>query len=98
MRALCASHRVASFDADPQSGAMAVLRAFNASLCASGTASLEAVLAHAVPVVTYRVDMITELVGRAFLRTDNVALPNILLARRAFAELLQPAVPPPTIP
>lgn len=89
MRALCASRRVATFDVDLLGGAMAVLPAFDASLCASGTASLEAALAHAVPVVTYRVDMVTELVGRAFLRTENVALPNILLGRRAFTELLQ---------
>lgn len=93
-RDLCAVRRVASFDVDPQTGAMSVLRAFDASLCASGTASLEAALSRAVPVVAYRVGVTTELAARMLVRTPHVALPNVLLGRRAFTELLQRDVHP----
>ncbi len=65
------------------------LRAFRASLVASGTASLEAALAGANPVVAYRVDAITALIARRLLLTEHVALPNVLLERRAYPELLQ---------
>ena len=65
------------------------LPAFDAALCASGTASLECALARAVPIVCYRVGWATELGARAFVKTPHVALPNILLGRGAFPELLQ---------
>lgn len=89
VRATCAGRHVGTFDVDPAAGAMHVLGAFDAALCASGTASLEAALARAVPVVSYRVGLATELAARALVRTPHVALPNVLLGRRAFAELLQ---------
>jgi lipid-A-disaccharide synthase len=85
----CASRGVETFDVDPREGAGAVLRAFDVALCASGTASLEAALARAIPIVAYRVGLVTELTARAFVRTPHVALPNVLLGRRAFPELLQ---------
>jgi lipid-A-disaccharide synthase len=89
VREVCAARQLATFDVDPAAGASPVLRAFDAALCASGTASLEAALAHAVPIVAYRVGLVTELTARAFVRTPHVALPNVLLGRRAFPELLQ---------
>jgi lipid-A-disaccharide synthase len=89
VRRVCAGRSVGTFDVDPGLGAGAVLRAFDVALCASGTASLEAALARAVPIVAYRVGLVTELTARAFLRTPHVALPNVLLGRRAFPELLQ---------
>ncbi len=79
---------------DAREGALPMLSAFDASFCASGTASLEAAVAGAVPVVAYKVSLVTELVGRALLSVDHVALPNLLLGRRAFAELLQRDVTP----
>ncbi|HEY3821592.1 MAG TPA: hypothetical protein VGL81_30705 [Polyangiaceae bacterium] len=88
-RALCVERRVTSFDVDPRVGAMSVLPGFDVSLCASGTASLEAALARAVPIVAYRVGLATELTARLLVRTPHVALPNVLLGRRAFPELLQ---------
>ena len=88
-REVCRARQVAAFDVDPSAGAMPVLKAFDAAVCASGTVSLEATLARATPVVTYRVGLATELTARALLRTSHVALPNILLGRRAFPELLQ---------
>jgi lipid-A-disaccharide synthase len=89
LRAVCAERRVPTFDVDAHVGAIGVLRAFDVALCASGTAALEAAVARAVPVVAYRVGLSTELAARALLRAPNVALPNVLLARRAFAELVQ---------
>ena len=87
--AVCASERIEVFHVDPAAGAAGLLRAFDVALCASGTASLEAALARAVPIVAYRVGLTTELTARAFLRSDHVGLPNILLGRRVFTELLQ---------
>ncbi len=72
-----------------KAGMGATLPAFDAALCASGTASLECALARAVPVVCYRVGWATELGARMFVTTPHVALPNILLGRGAFPELLQ---------
>jgi lipid-A-disaccharide synthase len=81
--------RVPVFEVGPMQGAAHVLRAFDATLCASGTAALEATLARAIPVVAYRVGLVTELLARALLRSPYVALPNVLLKRAAFTELLQ---------
>ncbi len=83
------ARRVDTADVDPARGAQAVLRAFDASLCASGTAALEAALARAIPIVAYKVGLLTELAARRFLTTEHVALPNVLLGRRAFPELVQ---------
>jgi lipid-A-disaccharide synthase len=89
MLEVCRARHIPAFEADPYVGAASVLPAFDAALCASGTASLEAALAHAVPIVTYRVGLATELTARVLVRTPHVALPNVLLGRRAFPELLQ---------
>ena len=78
-----------AFDVDGALGASSVLPAFDVVLCASGTASLEAALAGIPPVVIYRVDALTHAVARFALRTPHVALPNVILGRRAFPELLQ---------
>jgi lipid-A-disaccharide synthase len=88
-RTFCRSRRVDTFDVDPSAGAMQVLRAFDVALCASGTATLEAALARAVPVAIYRVGLATELTARLFVHTPHIALPNVVLGRRAFAELVQ---------
>lgn len=81
--------RVACADVDPLSGAYQYLRAFDAALCASGTVSLEAALARAMPVVAYKVSRLTAMLVRPRLQTSHIALPNILLGRPVFPELLQ---------
>ena len=86
--------RVGVFEVDPYVGALGVLRAFDVALCASGTAALEAALMRALPVVAYRVGVATELAARVLLRAPHVALPNVLLGRAAFRELLQRDVRP----
>jgi lipid-A-disaccharide synthase len=89
IRTESAARHVLSVDVDPYAGAATVLKAFDASLCASGTVTLEAALARAMPVVAYRVSVSTELLARALVRSPHIALPNVLLRRRAFAELVQ---------
>jgi lipid-A-disaccharide synthase len=85
-----ASHaHVGVFDVEPECGAARVLHGFDAALCASGTVALEAALARAIPVVAYRVGLVTEVIARALLVSPFVALPNVILGRAAFAELLQ---------
>lgn len=88
---------IAVADADPEHGAATVLPAFDASLCASGTASLEAALAGAAPTVAYRMDPIAFALAKRLVRTPHVALPNVLLRRRAFPELLQDEATAPRI-
>jgi lipid A disaccharide synthetase len=39
--------------------------------------------------VAYRVGWSTELAARALIRTPDIALPNVLLRRRVFTELIQ---------
>lgn len=80
---------VETADVDSRAGIAAALPAFDAALCASGTASLECALARVIPVVCYRVGWATEIGARTFLKTPFIALPNVLLDRAAFPELLQ---------
>jgi lipid-A-disaccharide synthase len=92
--ALAAKADVTTVEIDARVGVGPCLRAFDAALCASGTAALEAALARAVPVVVYRVDALTELAARRLLRTPHISLPNVLLGRAAFPELVQGDVQP----
>jgi hypothetical protein len=74
---------------DRIAGAAPMLHAYHLAFCVSGTASLESALAGTPPVVAYRCDALTAAVARVVLRTRFVALPNVLLDRAAFPELLQ---------
>jgi lipid-A-disaccharide synthase len=87
--ATAAKQDVETVAVDARTGVSPCLRAFDAALCASGTAALEAALARAVPVIVYRVDLVTELAARSLLRTPHIALPNVLLGRAVFPELVQ---------
>ncbi len=86
---LAKEREVDAVDVDSRAGIGYALPAFDAALCASGTASLECVLARVIPVVCYRVGWAAEAFARSLLKTPYVALPNILLGRAAFPELLQ---------
>jgi lipid-A-disaccharide synthase len=68
----------------------AAMRVARAALVASGTATLELAVACVPMAVGYRVSFVEELVARLLLLTDNIALPNLILGRRAVPELLQP--------
>ena len=86
--------KIGVFRVDAHLGATPVLRAFDAALCASGTATLEAALARAVPVVIYRAGLLTEVAARVFVKTPHIALPNVLLQKHAFPEVVQRDVRP----
>jgi len=75
-------------------GAATLLSGFELALCASGTASLEAALAGAAPVIAYRLDPLGYAVARRLVRVPHIALPNILLGRRVYPELIQHEVTP----
>ncbi len=68
-----------------------LLGACDAALVTSGTATLEATLAKAPMVATYRTSWLTYLVYRTLVRAPHVALPNILAGDRIVPELLQHA-------
>lgn len=63
------------------------------AICAPGTASLELALRGIRLVVFSRIDLLTYFLGRLFLRTPYLALPNLLLARKFVPEFLVPAWP-----
>lgn len=86
---VCKERQVDIIDVDARAGLAHVLPAFDAAICASGTASLECALAGAIPVICYRVGWATELGARVLMKTPLVGLPNILLREEAFPELLQ---------
>ncbi len=83
-----------AIDGDPDHGAAPLLPAFDVSLVASGTASLEAALAGASPVVTYRLGSLSYAVARCLVKVPHIALPNVLLGRRAYPEVLQDDLTP----
>jgi len=83
---------------DPRVGASGLLPSFDVALVASGTASLEAVVAGVPPVVAYALHPLTFAVARRLVDVSHVALPNVVLARGgrapAFVERLQGAADP----
>ena len=74
-----------------------VLRAAQAAIVASGTATLEAALAGTPLVVVYKTSWLTWLVGRALVRVQHVSLVNLLAGRTLVPELLQGACTPQAI-
>ena len=73
----------------PAAGLSSTLVAFDASLCASGTATLESALLAVPPVIAYRLDPLSAALARRLLRIPRVGLPNVLLGQYAYPELLQ---------
>ena len=65
------------------------IRHARAAVINSGTASLEAALIGTPQIVGYRVNAITALVARHFIKVRYVSLGNLILDRLAFPELLQ---------
>jgi len=74
--------------------ARSALTACDAALVKSGTSTLEAMLIGRPMVVCYRLGGLTYRLVRALLRTEYVALPNILAGRALVPELLQDAATP----
>jgi lipid-A-disaccharide synthase len=76
-------------EADAVEGAAPLLHDFDLCFSVSGTASLEAAVSGAAPVVAYRLDPMGALAARVLVRTPWIALPNVILQRGAFPELVQ---------
>jgi lipid-A-disaccharide synthase len=68
-----------------------VLRAADAAIVASGTATLEAALAQVPLVVVYRLSWLSWVIGRLLVRVKFVSLVNLLAGRLLVPELLQRA-------
>ncbi|HEU4535772.1 MAG TPA: hypothetical protein VFS00_16715, partial [Polyangiaceae bacterium] len=94
VRRTALAHDAAPVDVDEARGLAALLPAFDAAICASGTATLEAALCDVPPVITYRLGPASAALARLLLRGEHVGLPNVLLGRRAYPELLQGAARP----
>jgi lipid-A-disaccharide synthase len=94
LRGEAARAGVAIVPVKPERGASEWLAAFDTALVASGTATLECALIGVPPVIAYRVSPVTAAVARRMLRVSSIGLPNVLLGRRAFPELLQRDVVP----
>lgn len=65
------------------------LRAADAALTASGTATLETALIGTPMVIAYKVSLFSYLVARLMIRLDSIGLPNIVSAREVVPELIQ---------
>ncbi len=66
-----------------------ILAGCAAGIVASGTAALEAALAGLPIVVVYRMAPLSYAIGRALVRVEHVALPNLIAGRRVVPELIQ---------
>lgn len=74
-----------------------VLRAADAAMVASGTATLEAGLMTVPMAVVYRVSRLSAALGRLFVDAKDIGLVNIVAGRRIVPELIQEAVTPENI-
>lgn len=59
------------------------------AIVASGTATIDAVVAGVPPVIVYRTDPVTWAAARSLVRVASIGLPNLVLGERAFFELVQ---------
>ena len=66
-----------------------LLAAADAGLIASGTATLEAALLGCPPVIVYRFSWLTYLLAKLVIGRRMMGLPNVVLGRSAFPELVQ---------
>lgn len=71
-----------------------VLRASDAAIVTSGTATLETGLMAVPMVIVYRISRISYLIGRMFIRVRNIGLVNIVAGRTVVPELIQDDVTP----
>lgn len=74
-----------------------VVAAADAAVVASGTATVETVLLGCPMVVVYRMAPLTYRLARRLVRVPYIAMPNLILGRPAFPELIQEAATAPRI-
>ncbi len=66
-----------------------LVHAADAALVASGTATLETALLGKPMVIMYKVSPLTYALARRLIRIDMIGMPNIILGRRVFPEIIQ---------
>lgn len=71
-----------------------VLRASDAAIVTSGTATLETGLMAVPMVIVYRISGLSYLIGRMFIRVKHIGLVNIVAGRTVVPELIQDDVTP----
>jgi len=71
-----------------------LVHAADAALVASGTATVETALLGRPMVIMYRVSGLTYAIARRLIRVDFIGMPNLILGRRVFPELVQDEVTP----
>lgn len=69
-----------------------LLPAFDVALAASGSVTLECVVAEVPPVIVHRSGPLTVALAKRLIRVENIGLPNIVLESRVFPELVQDAL------
>lgn len=74
-----------------------ILSAADAAVVASGTATLEAALLGCPLVIAYKVAPLTFWIARRLVEVKFIGMPNIILERALFPELIQAAVTPEAI-
>lgn len=73
------------------------LRAADAAVVASGTATLQTALIGTPMVIVYRVSALSYLIGRLLISVDNIGLPNIVAGKKVVPELIQYELTPKNI-
>jgi lipid-A-disaccharide synthase len=71
-----------------------LIHAADAVLVASGTATLETALLQRPMVIMYCVSALTYALARRLVNVEHIGMPNIILGRSVFPELIQAAVTP----
>ena len=71
-----------------------LMRTSRAIMAASGTATLETALLETPTVVAYRFSRLTHALGRLLVKVPYISLPNLILGREVFPELLQDKAEP----
>jgi lipid-A-disaccharide synthase len=66
-----------------------VIRAADLLLAVSGTVTLEAAVLGTPMIITYRVGLLSAIVGRLLIRVDHIGLPNLVAGKRIVPELIQ---------
>jgi lipid-A-disaccharide synthase len=73
------------------------LRASDAAVVASGTATLQTALIGTPMVIVYRVSAITYMIGRLLIDVEHIGMPNIVAGRKVVPELIQYELTPENI-
>lgn len=65
------------------------MRKSRAAMAASGTVTLECAILEVPAVVAYRLSWLSYLAGRMLIRVKYISMPNLILGRKVFPELIQ---------